>query len=215
VKRFGIDISSFQGSPVFGEVAKDVGFLIHRSWMGDIGEPDPTFTKSRVHTLRKHEIPFGVYCFARNAGGSGKVEARRFLNHAHEAGWGKKGDIIGWLDIENGEGGRPGVRFVREFAREYRRITGHRVGIYSGSFWRDVLHNPVVLTRSRFWLAAYTGSWKGWMPRAWKKPHIWQFTDSATVSGIEGGVDGDRFLRSEKAFEGMRLKHDLQLKGSK
>jgi len=213
--RFGIDISSFQGEPDFHEVAKHIGFLFHRSWMGDVGSngaPDPKFTRERVHQLRVNDIPFGPYCFARNSGNSGKLEARLFVANAHGAGWGKKGDLPGVLDIETGEGSRPGVKFVREFAKEYRRLTGHRVIVYSGSFWRDILGNPLILTRSRFWLAAYTATWHGWVPRAWKKPHIWQYTDKAIVPGIStGGVDGDRWIRSERSFARMRLRRDLVL----
>lgn len=212
--RLGVDMSSFQAQPSFHLASEHILFLYHRSWMGDVGakgKADPTFTTGRVHQIREAGIPFGPYCFARNAGNSGKEEARRFVTHAHSMGWGKKGDLPGALDIETGEGGHPGIKFVREFAREYRRLTGHRVVLYTGSFWRDMLHNPHVLMFSKLWLAAYTDSWHGWVPRAWKKPYIWQFTDHASVRGFEGLVDGDRFLRSEKAFQRMRLKHDLEI----
>lgn len=214
MKRIGIDISSFQGQPNFAEVAPHVHFLIHRSWMGDAGitgEVDPTFTAERVKELRHHGIVFGPYCFAKNAGNSGKMECRRFLNHAHAMGWGKKGDLPGTLDIETGSGKRPGTKFVREFAREYRKMTHHRGFLYTGSFWRDVLGNPMVLGRWKLYLAAYTPTWHGWVPRAWKKPYIWQFTDHLEVPGIQGGVDGDRWLRSARAFHRTRLKRDLHL----
>lgn len=213
--RLGVDMSSFQGEPKFKLVATNpVLFLYHRSWMGDVsakGKPDPTFTTGRVHQIREAGITFGPYCFARNSGNSGKEEAAKFVRHAHSVGWGKRGDLPGALDIETGEGGRAGTKFVREFAKEYRRLTGHRVVIYTGSFWRDVLRNPHVLMLSKLWLAAYTPTWHGWVPRAWKKPWIWQFTDHASVRGFEEPVDGDRFLRSEKAFHRMRLKTDLHL----
>lgn len=206
MRRFGIDISSFQGSVRWSLAKHKVGFVFCRSWMGDLGEPDPTFTKARVAAIRKQGIPFGPYCYAGNTGVDGATEAKRFVHHAVEAGWGKRGDLPGVLDIEAGAAGRPGVRFVRRFAREYRRLAGHRVIVYTGSFWRDFLRNPITLTRCRLFLAAYTPTWHGYVPRAWRKPHFWQFTDSASVPGISGSVDGDRYLRSRRSFQRMRLK---------
>lgn len=212
MRRFGIDVSSFQGDVRWSVAKSRIGFVFCRSWMGDLGLPDPTFTKARVNSIRDAGIPFGPYCFGGNVGVDGKIEAQRFLEHAVKTGWGKKGDLPGVLDIENGTAGRPGVRFVRRFAREYRRLAGHRVIIYTGSFWRDALGNPLILTRSRLWLAAYTSTWHGWVPRAWKKPHFWQFTDQAQVPGVSGDVDGDRFLRSQQAFQRMRLKNAVRMR---
>lgn len=209
--RFGIDVSSFQGDVRWGLMKNRIGFAFCRSWMGDLGEADPSFTPERVAALRKAAIPFGPYCFAGNGSRSGKAEAEAFVKHAIHAGWGKKGDLPGVLDIEAGEGGRGGVKFVREFAREYRRLTGHRVMLYTGSFWRDALGNPHILMRSRLWLAAYTSTWHGFVPRAWKKPTIWQYTDHAVVSGVTGPVDGDRFLKSQRAFRAMKLKTPIKL----
>jgi GH25 family lysozyme M1 (1,4-beta-N-acetylmuramidase) len=213
VNRFGVDVSSFQGSVSWAKAKGHIAFVFCRSWMGDVGgegAPDPTFNHSRVRAIRKAGIPFGPYCFARNSANvSGKLEAQRFVAHAKKAGWGKKGDLPGVLDIEAGEQGRPGTRFVRQFAREYKRLTGHRVIVYTGSFWRDALRNPVTLTRSRLFLAAYTSTWHGYVPRAWKKPSLWQFTESASCPGASGNVDGDRWLKSRRAFERMRLTHDL------
>lgn len=209
MKRFGIDVSSFQGEIDWDKAKHKIGFVFLRSWMGDVGRADPSFNHSRIKAIRRRGIPFGPYCFAGNDGKNGKQEAHLFVEHAKKAGWGKKGDLPGVLDIESGRSGRVGVKFVRQFAREYKRLTGHRVIVYTGSFWRDLLRNPVTLTRSRLWLSAYTSTWHGWVPRAWKRPAIWQYTDSATCPGIAGQVDGDRWLHSARAFRRMRLKHDL------
>jgi lysozyme len=211
MRRFGIDVSSFQGNIRWSVAKSRIGFVFCRSWMGDVAQPDPSFNRARVNAIRLAGIPFGPYCYGGNSGVDGELEAKRFVEHALKAGWGKKGDLPGVLDIENGTAGRPGVRFVRRFAREYRRLTGHRVMIYTGSFWRDFLGNPLILTRCRLWLAAYTPTWHGWVPRAWKKPFFWQFSDSGGVPGVSGNVDGDRLLRSQRAFHRMRLKADIRL----
>lgn len=208
MRRFGVDVSSYQGDINWKLASRTIGYVFCKTTEG-VSWEDPTFTKARVKALRAAGIPFGPYHFASNSGADGYAEAAHFVSTARRAGWGKRGDLPGVLDIEDGEGGRVGVRFVRRFVRHYRQLTGHRPIIYSGNFWRDALGNPLVLTRCRFWLAAYTSTWHGYTPRAWKKPTFWQYTDSADCPGISGPVDGDRFLKSRRAFRRMRLKKGI------
>lgn len=205
MKRFGIDVSNNQGSIDWSKVAPRVAFVFVKVTEGMTFD-DPLWTPERVKALRREGIPFGPYHFATNESASGREEARHFFRQATKAGWGKKGDLPGVLDIEHGRGGRDGAKFVREFVKEWKRLSGHRPIIYTGSFWRDVLGNPVILGRCKLWLAAYTSTWHGFVPRAWKKPWIWQFTDQASVPGVAGGVDGDRFLKSKRHFGRMKLK---------
>jgi lysozyme len=208
MKRFGIDVSNNQGEIEWHEVAPHVAFVFVKTSEG-MTFWDPNWGKARVDSLRRNGITFGPYHFASNEGASGKAECDQFLHIALGAGWGKKGDLPGVLDIEHGNGGHPGVKFVREFARQYRKRTGHRLIVYTGSFWRDVLRNPMILTRCKLFLAAYTPTWHGFVPRAWKKPWIWQYGDQGSVPGINGNVDQDRFLKSKRAFERMKLKEPI------
>jgi len=207
--RFGIDVSNAQGSIEWPKVAPHVAFVFLKTSEG-MTFNDPTYTVERVKAIRRAGIPFGPYHFARPDNNDGAAEARRFVQRARSCGWGKPGDLPGVLDIETGPEGRPSVRFVRRFAREYRKLTGHRVIVYTGSFWRDAMRNPVTLTRSRLWLAAYVTEYRPYVPRAWKRPVIWQFTDRANVPGVSGGVDGDTWLRSSRAFERMRIKRRIR-----
>ena len=207
--RFGIDVSNHQGDIDWDKVACRAAFVFVKVSEGMTFE-DPFWTAARVRALRSAGIPFGPYHFATNrAGATGKEEARRFVQVARDRGWGKKGDLPGALDIETGRGGRAGVKFVREFVKEYRRLTGHRPIIYTGSFWRDALRNPLVLSRCKLWLAAYVDNWRPFIPRAWRKPWIWQFTDSASCPGVRGPVDGNRFLKSRRHFNKMTLNRNL------
>lgn len=208
MNRFGIDVSNHQGSIDWSKVANRAAFVFVKTSEGMTFE-DPFYTEDRVKALRREGIPFGPYHFATNEGASGKEEARRFVRIAKSKGWGKKGDLPGVLDIEVGHGGRPGVRFVREFVREYKRLTGHRPIVYTGSFWRDALRNPMTLMRCKLWLAAYVSDWRPFLPRAWKKPWLWQYTDSAHCPGVDGPVDGNRFLKSERHFRRMKLRGDI------
>jgi lysozyme len=209
MNRLGIDVSNNNGSINWADVAPHISFVFVKTSEG-MTFTDPFYTKERVQAIRREHIPFGPYHFASNTGADGADECDRFLDIALDRGWGKKGDLPGVLDIEHGQGGRPGVRFVRRFARHYRKRTGHRLIVYTGSFWRDVLLNPVILGRCKLFLAAYTSSWRGFVPRAWKKPWIWQYTDQGSLPGLSGNVDHDRFLRSEKKFQGMRLKEAIR-----
>ena len=197
--RQGIDVSMFQGS-VNWNLAKDtVAFVFCKATQGATWI-DPTFTPDRVRFLHNAKIPFGPYHFADNSSVDGFAEAEHFVKTARAAGW-RNDDLPGVLDIESGTGGRVGVRFVRRFVKRYRQMTGHRPIIYTGSFWREFLGNPLVLSRCPLWLAAYTSTWHGWIPRAWRKPHFWQYTDSFHCPGVKSPCDGDRYLRSKKSFD--------------
>lgn len=208
MKRLGIDVSNNNGSITWHDVAPHIGFALLKASEGTTFTD--SFLRANIEGCRRNHVPCGPYHFASNEGASGKDECDHFLAVALAAGWGKVGDLPGTLDIERGQGGRPGTRFVREFARRYRKRTGHRIMVYTGSFWRDILLNPVTLGRSKLILAAYTTTWKGWVPRAWKKPWFWQYTDQGTFPGISGNVDHDLFLRSEKKFASMRLKEAVK-----
>lgn len=208
MRRFGIDVSQAQGSVNWNRAKTKIGFAFVKATEG-IDWEDPTFTTERVKALRKAAIPFGCYHFARpQPGRDGAEEADHLVRVARERGWGKTGDLPCALDLEAAEGvsAEEVRRFKRRFVSRYQLRTGHLPIIYTGSFWRDFMGNPVIHARCRLWLAAYTPTWRGWVPRAWKKPFIWQFTDSAGCPGVHGDVDGDRFLRSRRAFERMRLK---------
>jgi GH25 family lysozyme M1 (1,4-beta-N-acetylmuramidase) len=203
-RRQGVDVSMWQGSIDWKAAADRVAFAFCKSTQGT-NWVDPTFNPARVAALRGAGIRFGPYHFADNSSTDGFAEADHFIQVATAAGWKPGHDLPGVLDIESGVGGRVGVRFVRRFVKRYRRRTGHRPIIYTGSFWRDALTNPLILSRCPLWLAAYTPTWHGWVPRAWKKPHIWQHTDAFSCPGVSAPCDGDRYLRSRRSFERLGL----------
>lgn len=198
--RQGIDISMYQGSVDWNAIGKSCSFAFCKATQGE-SWVDPTFNRSRVNFIRAAKIPFGPYHFADNSSTDGFAEAEHFVNTAKAAGWNPKTDLPGVLDIESGVGGKVGVRFVRRFVKRYRQLTDHRPIIYTGSFWRETLGNPLILARCPLWLAAYTSTWHGWVPRAWRKPHFWQYTDAFHCPGVSSPCDGDRYLRSKKSFD--------------
>lgn len=201
--RQGIDVSNWQGQVNWRGTMVTIAFAFVKCSQGTF-YVDPTCGPN-LKALRELGIPHGPYHYADNSGADGFAEADHFVDTALLLGWRPDRDLPGVLDIESGTGGRVGVRFVRRFVRRYRKRTGHRPIVYTGSFWRDFLGNPIVLTRCPLFLAAYTSTWLGWVPRAWRKPHFWQYTDSFHCPGVASPCDGDRYLRSRRSFR--RLAH--------
>lgn len=199
MNRQGIDISEFQGSVDWNKIARTCSFVFVKATQGEHWI-DPYFTRERVRMIHSSNLPFGPYHFADNSSTDGAAEAEHFVAVARATGWRPSSDLPGVLDIESGVGGRVGVRFIRRFVKRYRHLCGHNPIIYTGNFWREALGNPIVLSRCPLWLAAYTSSWHGFVPRAWRKPHFWQYTDHFHCPGVSSPCDGDRYLRSIKSF---------------
>lgn len=65
--------------------------------------------------------------------------------------------------------------------------SGYNAGVYSGQFYYEDCMDYNAIRQYTIWLANYTNDNR--LP-SYKNPyHIWQFTDSGKVRGIEGGVD--------------------------
>lgn len=78
------------------------------------------------------------------------------------------------------------IVWAQDFLLDVRRLTGRTPMIYSYPyFWQNVLGDPAALARYPLWMATYSGSVD---PAA----ALWQYTQSATVSGIRGAVDMSR-----------------------
>jgi len=71
-----------------------------------------------------------------------------------------------------------------------------QITIYSGHVIKDQLgggFNEVLAKNTSLWLAQYTTGTPSWPARTWPQWSLWQYTDSAQVSGISAPVDGDKF----------------------
>jgi hypothetical protein len=93
------------------------------------------------------------------------------------------------LDLEV-TGGLPRadlVTWAQIFLYRLRTLTGRTPMLYTyPSFWTDVLDDPTAFARFPIWMASYGSS----APSA----DIWQYTDSALISGISGKVDESTYL---------------------
>jgi hypothetical protein len=97
------------------------------------------------------------------------------------------------LDLEV-TGGLPRadlVTWAQIFLYRLRTLTHRTPMLYTyPSFWTDVLADPSAFSRFPLWMASYCKPVPGCAPTA----DIWQYTSSASVSGISGGVDMSRFV---------------------
>lgn len=88
-------------------------------------------------------------------------------------------DAIEWLDIN-----RPDLQIT----------------VYGGSLLKQHVGRDYYgdLSQTALWLAHYTTGTPSWPTNTWPHYTLWQFTDSATVPGINGNVDGNHFNGSEE-----------------
>ena len=70
-----------------------------------------------------------------------------------------------------------------------------QITIYSGHVIKEQLggrRSDILADNTSLWIAQYSSS-PTWPTATWPTWSLWQYTDGATVDGITGAVDGDRF----------------------
>lgn len=208
----GIDVSHHQEDPPKPQIdwnqVVDSGhvFAFHKATEG------ATFTDNAYSGNRTDaaaaSIPFGAYHFARPDGSTiaaaqadAAAEAQHFLNVAQPA----PGDLVPVLDMEV-TGGLPPQRLIAWTQSWLDAIVSAldvQPLIYtSPNFWRNNLNDTTTFAAQGFplWIAHYTGATAPSVPAAnWNGAgwSFWQWTSCATVPGISGCVDEDRFPGSD------------------
>ncbi|MEA2453241.1 MAG: lysozyme [Actinomycetota bacterium] len=203
----GIDVSHWQeenGNVInWQKVSETHVFAFHKATEGTT-YADPRYADNRTEAASA-SIPFGAYHFARPSGGTiaaaqqdGVDEADHFLAVAQPAA----GDLIPVLDLE-ANGNLPTRRlkaWVQSWLDRVRSVVGVEPMIYTGpNFWESYMGNTAEFAAYPLWIAHYTsdaprvpgGNWGG---NGWA---FWQWTSSAQVPGIKGGVDEDRFAGTD------------------
>jgi GH25 family lysozyme M1 (1,4-beta-N-acetylmuramidase) len=74
-----------------------------------------------------------------------------------------------------------------------------QITIYSGHVIKEQLGSKTsqVLATTSLWLAQYSTT-PSWPTQVWPTWSLWQYTDKATVQGINAPVDGDKFNGSSE-----------------
>jgi GH25 family lysozyme M1 (1,4-beta-N-acetylmuramidase) len=147
--------------------------------------------QARCAEVRRHGMTLGVYHFLRpRPDRTGDVEAEFAVKVARKVGWGKPGDLRLCLDVEVRHpqmGAAATHRYIGQFVKRAKQLTGHRPLIYTfPAFW-DELGNPSRF-RCPLWIAHF-GVDQPRIPRPWSRFVIWQHTSEGGVAGIAGNVD--------------------------
>jgi GH25 family lysozyme M1 (1,4-beta-N-acetylmuramidase) len=202
----GVDVSGYQGSVDWPTVsAAGITFAVAKITEGT-AYVDGAWAANRTGIRAAGIIP-GGYHFLRSTSDPA-AQARAFLNAL--------GDPTGYLAALDVEEAGLGPQHVTGFVAEWRRLTPHPLGIYTGAtFWRSLARN-LRLTGCWLWDCG-TGSqpdtyvpgagspaalWQQVRTSGWKPYGAWsvadrkclQFSDKGRVPGITGPVDVDAWL---------------------
>jgi lysozyme len=197
----GIDVSYHQGTIDWRRVAEaGNGFTFIRASAG-------TLTADSMYSMNRWAataagLRVGAYHYANPDGAPNDAanEAAWFLRNANVA----SGDLVPALDLEvsNGLGSDALIAWAQTWLTEVEAATGARPIIYTNaSFWATSMANTDWFARAgyRLWVASWTSSSQPTMPAGnWAGAGwtFWQHTSSATVPGITGPIDADRFAGS-------------------
>lgn len=199
----GVDVSHYQNAIDWSAVAESGHvYAFHKATEG------ATFVDDMYATNRMEagteEIPFGAYHFARPDGGgiaAAQADAASEVQHFLAIADPQPGDLIPVLDLEV-TGGLPPNRLIawtQAWLDGVESALGVKPLIYtSPNFWSTNMNDTTTFAAQGFplWIAHYTsaaeprtpaGDWNG---NGWS---FWQWTSCATVPGITGCADEDRF----------------------
>ncbi|HXF56537.1 MAG TPA: GH25 family lysozyme [Actinomycetota bacterium] len=195
----GVDVSHWQGDVDWTAVAgSGVRFAILKATEGR------TFVDDRYQANRAGATAAGLvvtaYHFARPDGRADDpvVEADHFVDTAGLAA----GDIVPALDLEvtGGLSTDALIRWTTAWLERVRERLGVRPMIYSSpGFWKSAMGDTRAFADAGYrflWVAHWTSNSQptvpadNWGGHGWT---FWQWTSCASVPGIAGCVDGDRY----------------------
>ena len=194
----GIDVSYHQGPIYWSRVAwSGHDFAFVRASAGTL-TTDSMYVANRSGASAAG-LHVGAYHFANPDGGANDAanEAAWFLRNATVA----SGDLVPVLDLEvsNGLGSAALISWAQTWLAQVEAATGVRPIIYTNSsFWAGSMANTDWFARNgyRLWIASWTTASQPTMPAGdwggagWT---FWQHSSTASVPGVTGGVDADRF----------------------
>jgi GH25 family lysozyme M1 (1,4-beta-N-acetylmuramidase) len=97
------------------------------------------------------------------------------------------------------------VSWIREFVDVVKRRTGVDPIIYTAAaFWRDCVGNSTAFASYPLWVASYATT--PTLPGGWSNWELWQYSQSTTVPGITGPVDGNYVRGGEEALAALATK---------
>jgi GH25 family lysozyme M1 (1,4-beta-N-acetylmuramidase) len=199
----GIDVSVWQGSGIDWNAVKGSGrkFGIARISYGT-GTIDATFPGNWTR-MKSAGLIRGAYQWFRPAQDA-RAQADIVISKVGMLG---PGDLPVTADVEETQGlsGAQIVAALHVWMDRVQAGTGKKPIIYSGKyFWNDNVGSKDFASYP-YWIPAYGPTCPD-LASAWSDWKFFQYTDKASVPGVDGGVDGDKFngsLADLQAFAGI------------
>lgn len=195
----GIDVSKWQGSIDFVQVATEYDFVIIKA--SDGLTKDPYFDTNWRKALEANLV-IGVYHFFRS-NIDGEQQARFFLETTKDLRAATKVCLPPMLDLETTDGVTNSVRKPRVFAwLAYVKANWKNPGVYSSPYYWGALMDNASLGDYEGWVAHWTGVSSPSIPVGWKveKTLTWQYGVAGkypwcppSVPGVSGNCDVNRF----------------------
>lgn len=209
VERVGIDVSKWQGTIDWEEVADaGIDFAIIRCGYGnDDGSGDDGYFVANVEGAKAAGIDIGVYLYSYATSTSdAESEADHALRMLEEAGLDPDDlDLPVFLDMEDSTQESLGSSELGDIAETFCAIVGgegYETGIYANkSWWENRLTDGFFDTVDCKWVARYSSSTSVTSSTV-DGTDIWQFTSSGSVPGIEGDVDVNFDYNGEDGYSG-------------
>jgi GH25 family lysozyme M1 (1,4-beta-N-acetylmuramidase) len=193
----GIDVSAYQGDINWGSIARYLDFSYAKSTEGTY-YTNPDFYNQYVGPYDAY-LKRGAYHFAIPDNSSGETQANYFI--AHGGGWSGDGRTLpGALDIEYNPYGSECygltqsqmVSWVRDFVDQYAYREHVYPVIYTTTdWWTSCTGDYSGLGRyDPLWIANYSASHGGTLPRGWGFYTFWQYRDSGSLPGDQDVFNG-------------------------
>lgn len=186
----GIDVSYYQGTINWDSVkASGRAFAIAR--ISDGTYMDTKFD-ANWPAMKKVGLIRGAYQFFR-PGQDPNTLADIVISKVGKLG---DGDLPVTIDVEatDGQSAATIISKMKTWLEKVETGTGKRPIIYSGKyFWQDNVGNSKEFLDHPLWIPAYGPTCPNLPEGVWPTWTFFQYTDKASVPGISGGVDGDKF----------------------
>lgn len=186
--RRGIDVSVYQGNINWDMTKKDIDFAIVRcGFGGNVTTQDDRMWETNATACERLKIPYGtyLYSYARSV-----EEAINEADHVLRLIKNKKLEYPIYYDVEENDyiNQVSNEQLVKQCIAFCDRIekAGYYVGIYSSRYFLETRLNSNSLDRFDKWVAEWNPE-----PTYNKSFGMWQYTNNAKVSGIEGRVDAN------------------------
>ena len=187
----GPDVSSYQHPQGYNidwgsvHVSGGAAFGFVKATEGS-GYTNPYFA-SDFAAMASASMVRGAYHFAQPAT-SAVAQAQHFVQVAGTLS--RAGDLPPVLDLEVNGGLSPTtlIAWTQAYVQEIKRLTGRDTMIYTGPyFWQTAMANTSAFAGYPLWIATYGSAPQ--LPGGWTYYTFWQYTDAATVPGVQGPVD--------------------------